>query len=61
MIQGPLQWAILKDRPRIESGMLYLPDASGLGVELADDLETTFPYITGDWALPVYYQDIAVR
>jgi len=61
MIQGPLQWAILKDCPRIESGKLYLPDAPGLGVELADDLEATFPYITGDWALPVHYQDMLVR
>lgn len=61
MIQGPLQWAILKPPPRIEAGALHLPDAPGLGVALADDLEATFPYLTGDWALPVHREDFLVR
>lgn len=53
MIQGPLQWAILDDKPAIEDGCLVLPDAPGLGVDLADELEATFPYIEGHYALQV--------
>lgn len=60
MIQGPLQWAILKDKPRIENGNLHLPGKPGLGVELADGLEATFPYITGGWGLPVQRDDVVV-
>lgn len=61
MIQGLLQWAIVKDRPTISDGVLYLPDKPGLGVELAEDLEATFPYIPGDWALPVHRDDVLAR
>ena len=50
--QGPLQWDILKDPPATE-GYLALPDAPGWGVELADDLETRFPYIPGPWGRAV--------
>lgn len=53
MVQGPLQWEILRNPPQIEDGHLVLPQAPGLGVELADDLETRFPYIEGSWAVPV--------
>jgi L-alanine-DL-glutamate epimerase-like enolase superfamily enzyme len=53
MVQGPLQWEILKAPPTIENGYLLLPDKPGLGVELADDLEARFPYIEGSWAEPV--------
>ena len=48
--QGPLQWEILRDRPRIEAGHLVIPDGPGYGVELADDLEERFPFIEGSWA-----------
>jgi len=51
MIQGPLQWDILKDKPKIENGWLILPDKPGLGVELADDLEKRFPYIEGHYSV----------
>ena len=37
----------------VEDGHLILPDAPGFGVELADDLETRFPYIEGSWGNPV--------
>jgi L-alanine-DL-glutamate epimerase-like enolase superfamily enzyme len=50
-IQGPLQWAILKEPPVIQSGWLELPDRPGLGVELAEDLEERFPYIDGPYAI----------
>ena len=50
--QGPLQWDILKDPPATE-GYLALPTAPGWGVELADDLETRFPYIPGPWGRAV--------
>ena len=60
MIQGPLQWAILKHKPEIRDGYLHLPDAPGLGVELAGDLEARFPYVTGGWGLPVQRTDVVV-
>lgn len=53
MIQGPLQWGILAEPPAITNGWLALPDAPGLGVRLADDLEQRFPYIEGHYALEV--------
>lgn len=52
-IQGPLQWAILKEMPVIRDGWLELPPRPGLGVELADDLEARFPYIEGGYAIQV--------
>lgn len=53
LIQGPLQWAILREPPQIEQGWLILSEKPGLGVELADDLEARFPYIEGSYALQV--------
>jgi L-alanine-DL-glutamate epimerase-like enolase superfamily enzyme len=53
MIQGPLQWAILAETPVIEDGWLVLPDAPGLGVTLAENLEERYPYIEGTYALRV--------
>ncbi len=58
MIQGPLQWAMLKDKPTIKDGILELPARPGLGVDIADDLETRFPYITGSWTLPIQRNDV---
>ena len=54
MIQGPLQWAILKDKPEIVDGYLLLPDKPGLGVAIVDDLEEQFPYIEGTYGLQVH-------
>ncbi len=53
MIQGPLQWSILEETSSIEAGCLVLPDRPGFGATLAPDLEETFPYIEGHYALPV--------
>ncbi len=53
MIQGPLQWEILKERPAIANGHLELPEAPGLGVDIADDLEDRFPYIEGPYGATV--------
>ena len=53
MIQGPLQWDILAEKPVIENGWLVFPDKPGLGVTLAEDLERRFPYIDGHYALQV--------
>jgi D-galactarolactone cycloisomerase len=39
--------------PVIENGWLVLPDKPGLGVDLADALETKFPYIEGHYAVEV--------
>jgi L-alanine-DL-glutamate epimerase-like enolase superfamily enzyme len=52
-IQGPLQWCILAEKPAIQEGWLVLPERSGLGVELAEDLEQRFPYIEGHYAIQV--------
>lgn len=49
MVQGPLQWGLLAEPPAIEEGHLVLPDGPGLGVALAEDVETQFPYIEGPW------------
>ena len=49
-VQGPLQWEILRDRPRIADGHLVLPESPGFGAELGDDLEARFPCIEGSWA-----------
>lgn len=57
MIQGPLQWEILKEKPKIEDGWLILPDKPGLGVDLADDLEERFPYIEGGYGIQVKPED----
>jgi len=53
MIQGPLQWGILAEKPAIEEGCMVFPDKPGLGVDLAEDLEARFPYIEGHYAIPV--------
>lgn len=53
MIQGPLQWEILAEKPRIRDGWLELPPSAGLGAELAPDLAARFPYVEGDYMIPV--------
>jgi L-alanine-DL-glutamate epimerase-like enolase superfamily enzyme len=53
MIQGPLQWGIFNQPPTIEQGHLLLPDRSGLGVELAPDVQERFPFVEGHYALTV--------
>jgi L-alanine-DL-glutamate epimerase-like enolase superfamily enzyme len=53
MIQGPLQWGILAEKPIIEDGWLVLSERPGFGVELAGDLEERFPYIEGHYAIQV--------
>ncbi len=53
MIQGPLQWAILAEPPRLEQGHLWLPPRPGLGVALAENLTQRFPYIEGHYAITV--------
>ena len=53
MVQGPLQWEILSDKPNIQDGWLELPDKPGLGVALAEGLEERYPYIEGHYAIEV--------
>lgn len=53
MIQGPLQWEILADKPDIIDGYLKMPDKPGMGVTQADNLEERFPYIEGHYAITV--------
>jgi len=53
MIQGPLQWGIIAEKPVIEDGWLILPNKPGLGVELAENLEERFPYIEGHYGIQV--------
>lgn len=53
MIQGPLQWGIFTEPPRIEHGHLILSNRPGLGVELAPNVQELFPYVEGDYLLKV--------
>lgn len=53
MMQGPLQWDMLKTRPDIKDGWLDLPTRAGLGVDIADNLEERFPYIEGAYAINI--------
>ena len=53
MVQGPLQWGILRNPPAIEDGHLILPAGPGWGVELAGGLEARFPYLDGDYSVPL--------
>lgn len=53
MHQGPLQWAILKERPEIKDGWMTLPNKAGVGVEIADGLQSKFPYVEGDYMIRV--------
>lgn len=58
MIQGPLQWAIFKDKPVIADGRLHLGNKPGLGVTLAADLPQRFPYFSGSWAMTIDRQEL---
>ncbi len=51
--QGPLTWEILAEKPQIKEGFLHLPDAPGLGVELAEGLSERFPHVEGHYAVVV--------
>jgi L-alanine-DL-glutamate epimerase-like enolase superfamily enzyme len=53
MIQGPLQWGSLAERPMIEGGWLSLPQGAGLGVEPAEGVSERYPYIEGHYAIQV--------
>jgi L-alanine-DL-glutamate epimerase-like enolase superfamily enzyme len=53
MVQGPLQWEILTEKPLIEDGHLVLPQRPGLGAILADDLEERFSFIEGHYAIGI--------
>ena len=52
-IQGPLQWGMLAEKPVIENGWLSLPDKPGFGVDLAENVAETYPYIEGHYGLVV--------
>lgn len=53
MIQGPLQWGMLAEKPAFADGHLIFPDQPGLGVDLADNVAEKFPYIEGHYAVTV--------
>lgn len=53
MIQGPLQWGMLAEKPQIEDGYLILPERPGLGVALTENVAEKFPHIEGHYALQV--------
>ena len=44
----PPKSEIVKERPRVENGYLIVPDAPGIGIELAEDAQEKFPPITRD-------------
>ena len=53
MIQGPLQWGVLAEKPAIKAGWLTLPERTGLGVELAENAAEKFPYVEGNYFIEV--------
>ena len=53
MIQGPLQWGVLAEKPAIEDGWLTLPERSGLGVTLTERAEEKYPYVEGNYFIEV--------
>jgi L-alanine-DL-glutamate epimerase-like enolase superfamily enzyme len=58
-IQGPLQWSILADPPDISNGHLQFGDGHGFGVNVAEGLETRYPYVEGDWRITIDREDVA--
>ncbi len=46
---NPLKWEIFKEPYLIEDGVLTIPDRPGFGVDLIDDLEERFPYVSGPY------------
>ena len=52
-IQGPLQWGMLAEKPVIKNGWLTLPDKPGFGVDIAENVAETYPYIEGHYGLVV--------
>jgi L-alanine-DL-glutamate epimerase-like enolase superfamily enzyme len=59
--QGPLQWDILADPPKIIDGHLQLSGGPGFGVTLGEDLTERFPYVEGNWRLVFTRDDVLVR
>ena len=53
MIQGPLQWEILAEKPAMRDGWLELPARPGIGVQLAEGVAEHFPFIEGDYMIQV--------
>jgi L-alanine-DL-glutamate epimerase-like enolase superfamily enzyme len=53
MIQGPLQWEMLVEKPAMGDGYLELPNRPGLGVDLPPGLEERFPYIEGNYHINI--------
>lgn len=54
MVQGPLKWGVIRGGSPVSEGIMKLPDVPGLGVDLIDDLEATFPYIEGHYSVEVF-------
>lgn len=53
MVQGPLKWDAIRGGSRVVDGAIRLDEGPGLGVDLIDDLETTYPYIEGHYSVEV--------
>ncbi len=53
LIQGPLQWGMLAEKPAIEDGWLVLPDKPGFGVDLAENVAEKYPHVEGHYGLNV--------
>ncbi len=53
LIQGPLQWGMLAEKPLIEDGWLLLPDKPGLGVDLAENVVEKYPHVEGHYGVHI--------
>jgi L-alanine-DL-glutamate epimerase-like enolase superfamily enzyme len=56
--QGPLQWDLLAEPPKISAGHLELAAGSGYGVAVAEGIAERYPYVEGDWRLVVTREDV---
>jgi L-alanine-DL-glutamate epimerase-like enolase superfamily enzyme len=61
MIQGPLQWDILAEKPDMHDGWITVPKAPGLGVALSEHLEQRFPYVEGRYQIEVVREPAPAR
>jgi len=52
MTRNPLRDALFAEPLVVRDGYLELPDKPGFGVELSEDVERRFPYVSGSYSRP---------
>jgi L-alanine-DL-glutamate epimerase-like enolase superfamily enzyme len=54
LVQGPLRWDVIEGGSRVQDGQVDVSTGLGLGVEIIDGFEETFPYVEGHYSVEVY-------